>query len=104
MRLFRILVAAILLANIATAGSIGTFRGTVAEVRDGWIMLRGRNGVGRAVRVASARIVYAEDVPQNHRKARVETHLAPGAQLRITAEQDARGEWVATEIEIIAPQ
>ncbi len=86
------------------SGVPGTFRGTVVrgpDPRPGWIFVAGANQSLRRVEVSNATISYDESVPVAQRAKVPSKSLTPGADIRVTAEQDDQGEWRATEIEIL---
>lgn len=102
-RLFSIL----LLTATACAGTPGIFRGVLYPGRDtkpGWVYIVGRNDTLRLVHIAKANIVYAEEFPAELRNVNPAKALKPGADVRVTAEQDAKGNWRASEVEIISPK
>lgn len=109
MRRLRLLtiVAFLLGSTIVLAGTPGTFRGTVVsspgkEKIDGrWIYIKGRNGMLRRVEISRASVSYEESVPKAKRQALPELSLQPGAEVRVTAEQDSEGEWRAKEVEVL---
>ncbi len=89
------------------AGTSGTFLGTLvsgsgsrSEAR--WIYVKGKNDVIRRVEISSAKVAYADNVPREQRKQPASAALEPGAEIRVTASQDASGEWRASRIEIMA--
>jgi hypothetical protein len=88
-----------------SAGTPGTFRGTVIQNPDGdkgaWIYLLGRNGQVRRVDLAQSEVSYGESFPQRDRKKSARESLVAGAELRVTAEQGDDGEWRATHVEIL---
>ena len=101
----RLLLATLVLTVVAFAGSVGTFGGRVITVSversDHWIYIKGSNGLGRRVEISGARITYSDDVPVRARATSPADDLRPGALVEVTAEQDARGEWVAQSIQIL---
>jgi hypothetical protein len=99
------LIAFLLLATAALAGTPGTFRGIMYPGRDtkpGWVYIVGRNDALRLVHIADAVVSYADEFPQRSRRALPAKDLKPGAEVRVTAEQDSDGEWRASEVEIIS--
>ena len=98
-----------LASNIALlAGTPGSFRGTLvegpaSERSDGWVFVKGKNGMLRKVEIKRAAIHYEEDFPEVKRKRSPKLELKPGIEVRVTANQDSDGEWHATEIEIVVP-
>jgi hypothetical protein len=89
------------------AGPSGTFLGTLvssstshSEAR--WIYVKGKNDVIRRVEISAAKVAYADNVPREQRKQPAADGLEPGAEIRVTASQDASGEWRASRIEIMA--
>jgi hypothetical protein len=97
-------VALLLLATSAFAGTPGTFRGVMYPGRDtkpGWVYIVGRNDALRLVHIANAVVSYADEFPEERRRPVPAKDLKPGAEVRVTAEQDSNGEWRASEVEII---
>jgi len=89
------------------AGPSGTFLGTLVSASGSrsearWLYVKGKNGVIRRVEVSAAKVAYADSVPREQRKQPAATALQPGAEIRVTASQDANGEWRASRIEITA--
>jgi hypothetical protein len=64
--------------------------------------VKGKNNVIRRVEISAAKVTYAESVPREQRKQTAAAALQPGTEIRVTASQDANGEWRASQIEIIA--
>ena len=86
----------------------GTFRGKIADppanepAVKGWIFVEGRNQMLRRVEVAHAEIVYGEEVPASSQRHHCNSDcLIKGQEVRITAHQDASGEWRAKRVEIL---
>jgi hypothetical protein len=86
----------------------GTFRGKIADppanesAVKGWIFVEGRNQMLRRVEVAHAEIVYGEEVPASNQRHNCNSDcLVKGQEVRITAHQDASGEWRAKRVEIL---
>ncbi|MGZ7102197.1 MAG: hypothetical protein ACXVJ1_09205 [Candidatus Angelobacter sp.] len=85
----------------------GTFVGKIANppasepAVKGWIFVEGRNQMLRRVEVAHAEIVYGEEVPASQRHHCNSDCLSTGQEVRITAHQDASGEWRAKRVEIL---
>lgn len=103
-----ILAIVFLATTIASAGTPGTFRGTVHEgtnTKPGWVYVEAFNGNLRLVDVRRANIHYAEavddDEPPDPSPPRRIPRLINGTDVRVTAEQDKRGYWHASEIEVI---
>ncbi len=104
-RVLRVVALSLGLAVLATA-TLGSFRGTIVDnpnATKGWIYVQGRNGTARRVEISRAKILYDEDVPAAERRPKAEDALTPGAEVRVTAEQDSDGEWHATQVEILKP-
>lgn len=100
LRVFALILALAILA-VATPGS---FRGTIVDnpgAAKGWIYVQGRNGTARRVEISRAKILYDEDVPATERRPQPQDALTPGAEVRVTAEQDSDGEWHASQVEIL---
>jgi hypothetical protein len=89
-----------------SAGTPGTFRGTVVrspQASDSaWVYLLGRNGLARRVNVSQSEVAYGKSVPQRDRKKIARESLVPGADLRVTAEQDRDGNWRAIYVEVLS--
>jgi hypothetical protein len=86
----------------------GTFRGKIADppadvpAVKGWIFVEGRNQMLRRVEVAHAEIVYGDEVPASGQRHNCNSDcLIKGQEVRITAHQDASGEWRAKRVEIL---
>ncbi|MDT8070176.1 MAG: hypothetical protein ROO76_18575 [Terriglobia bacterium] len=97
-----------LVALPAFAGTPGIFRGVVVDApaasrADGWIFVKGKNGMMRKVEIKSAVVHYEETFPAAKRKQSAKLSLKPGSEVRITATQESDGEWHASDIEIIDP-
>jgi hypothetical protein len=105
MRLTVRLLLALLLAMPLLAGTPGTFRGILGAVADrkpGWMFVRSVNDKFRVVKVTGATVYYAEEIPISLRKSIPARSLKPGAEVRVTAQQDENsGDWDASEIEIL---
>ena len=100
LRVFALVLALAVLA----AATPGSFRGTIVDnpnAAKGWIYVKGRNGTARRVEISRAKILYDEDVAAANRRPKPEEALTPGAEVRVTAEQDSDGEWHATQVEIL---
>lgn len=101
-------LAFVLLVGVPIALAVdGTFRGKIADppasvpAVKGWIFVEGRNQMLRRVEVAHAEIVYGEEVPASQRHNCNSDCLSAGQEVRITAHQDASGEWRAKRVEIL---
>jgi hypothetical protein len=95
----------LLLSVAALAGTPGSFRGVLykgTDAKPGWWYVVGRNDSMRLVYVAKAQVSYGDEVPREDRKPVPAQSLTAGAEVRVTAEQDKRGTWRATEIEILS--
>jgi hypothetical protein len=98
-----------LLSALGFAGVPGTFRGTVhegADVKPGWVYVEAINGNLRLVDVRRAHIHYSDpDDDDSTPAVPAPKHAAPklitGTQVRVTAEQDKRGYWHASEVEVL---
>jgi|SRR5919204_1948157 hypothetical protein len=88
------------------AATPGTFRGRIVEApagkeHEGWLYIQGRNKMLRRVALASAVVVYSDQVPSHLREKLPADALFAGTEVRVTAEQDESGEWRALRIEIL---
>jgi hypothetical protein len=104
MRAGRNLVIVLLLAIFAFATE-GSFRGTLVtppntEPTQGWLYVKGRNGLVRRVEVSNARVTYSEEPSSAGQDTRAD-QLEEGTEVRVTAEQDSSGEWRASTVEVI---
>jgi hypothetical protein len=102
------LAFALLLLSPAAFAVDGTFRGKIADppgnepAVKGWIFVEGRNQMLRRVEVAHAEIVYGDEVPASNQQRSCNSEcLIKGQEVRITAHQDASGEWRAKRVEIL---
>jgi hypothetical protein len=96
------------LCLVAMAGTPGTFRGVLVEGptssrSDGWVFVKGKNGMLRKVEIQRADVHYEESFPQAKRKGTPKAALKPGIEVRVTATQGTDGEWHASEVEIVDP-
>ena len=108
MKRFGVLLLALLVAFLLplSAGISGTFRGVIVhapagEPTQGWIYVAGRNGNLRRAEVSHARVLYAGSVPLRLRAKDPFRGLQEGAEVRVTASQDGKGEWQASRVEIL---
>ncbi len=67
----------------------------------GWIYVAGRNESLRRVEVTKAVVTYDDAVPERQRSRAAREEIVEGAEIRVTGEPDAKGEWHASEIEIV---
>ncbi len=108
MKRLAFLLAALLLAGLLplSAEISGTFRGIIVhapagEPTQGWIYVAGRNGNLRRAEVSHAQVLYAGGVPLRFRQKDPSQALKEGAEVRVTASQDGKGEWRASRVEIL---
>ena len=108
MRRLEVVVGALLLVSVlpVSAAISGTFRGFIVrapagEASHGWIYVQGRNGNLRRAEVSHATVIYASTVPQSLRNQVPARSLREGAEVRVTASQDGKGEWRASRVEIL---
>ena len=102
----RVFLTLVFTAAVAAAGTPGTFRGFLIEgahTKHGWMYVQSRNDMLRLVRIRGAVVSYDDKVPVNQRLPHPADSLRPGAEVRVTAVDDGRGNWRAREIEILAP-
>ncbi len=107
MKVLLFAVVATICASSLYAGTTGEFKGTVVdgpEHSGAWIYVLGQNHSIRKVDVTGARVSYDPEAPQSVRKGSPPKSLPAGTLVRVTAEQDAAGEWRATEIEILGTE
>ena len=108
MRRLALLLVALLFAFLLplSAEISGTFRGVIVhapagEPTQGWIYVAGRNGNLRRAEVSRAQVLYAVSVPLRLRVKDPSHSLREGAEVRVTASQDGKGEWRASRVEIL---
>jgi hypothetical protein len=101
-------VALIVLVSATAFGVPGTFRGRVhegADIKPGWIYVEAINGNLRLVDVRRANIHYEDPeedaAPAQPRSREDVPKLVTGTEVRVTAEQDRRGHWHATDVEVL---
>jgi hypothetical protein len=95
----------VLLTTASLAGTPGSFRGILyagADTKPGWWYVAGRHDSLRLVYLGNATVTYDEKVPGADRLSVPAQSLASGADVRVTAEQDEKGMWRATEVEILS--
>jgi hypothetical protein len=103
-----VLSIAFVVVGTPTAFAVdGTFSGKIADppanepVVKGWVFVKGRNQMLRRVEVAHAEVVFGDEVPASERHKCNPDCLSTGQEVRITAHQDASGEWRAKRVEIL---
>jgi hypothetical protein len=92
-------------AIVLWADTPGTFRGIVIHGPDmvpGWMFLKSANGQVRRVGISRAKVIYAEGVPARERQKMPALSIVTGADVRVTAKQDQKGEWRAIKVEILS--
>ena len=103
------LVLLVALSSVALPTD-GTFLGTIVSppgqepAAQGWIFVQGRNRLVRRVDVTHATIVSLEKPSSEEGKKCGIECLAIGQEVRVTAEQDAGGEWRAKRVEILGAE
>jgi hypothetical protein len=108
-RLVTLLAALLFVVPALSAKTSGVFRGILVEnphgqTPDGFVYLRARNGTMRKVETSKATVAYDESVPKEQQTGAAAEALKPGADVRITAEQEGDGEWHASRIDIMGSQ
>ena len=101
-------VALLLLVPLSGRAADGTFQGKVVEppaseqAPEGWVFIQGGNHMLRRVDVSHAVVVLGPDIPSSQRARKCGWEcLAPGQEIRVTAVQDAAGEWRAKRVVIL---
>jgi hypothetical protein len=103
----RVTVLMLWLVSGLSFGTEGIFQGLVVDPPEnqppspGWIYVQGGNHLLRKVEVTHAEIVFAEQVGSKEKHKCGPECLSAGQEVRITAEQDASGEWRARRVEIL---
>jgi hypothetical protein len=72
----------------------------ITTTDDNWIYVQSKNGMLRRVDISNAQVTYEAGVPRERRQDPAARALKPGVKIRVTAEQDANGEWRASQVEI----
>lgn len=103
----RIAFAAIVACMLAVAAiaSAGIFVGELIPPpqpagEGSWLYVKGRNAMVRRVDIAGARVFYGDTVVKRDRRRHASESLIPGAEVRVTADQNSDGEWHAQQVEI----
>ena len=103
-----LMMALLFFVPLMAANTSGVFRGILVEnphgPTKGFVYLRSHNGNMRRVETSKATIAYDESVPKDQQTGTAADALKPGADVRITAEQEADGEWHASRIDIMGTQ
>jgi hypothetical protein len=103
----RVLLFAALLSCMPASAVEGMFQGRVVNPpasiprQHGWIFVQGRNHILRRVEVAHAVIVFGSEIPASQQHECDMRCLEVGQEVRVLAEQDAKGEWRAKRVEIL---
>lgn len=104
MRAAIVVISVLLGSGMAWAGTPGVFQGSVVESaksEPGWMYVAARHGSVRRVAVGDAVFAYDDEVPASARRTPVPRLLPAGTRVRVTAEQNAAGEWRASRVEIL---
>ena len=106
-RLAALLAMMFFVVPLMSANTSGVFRGVLvenphSEQGTGFVYLRARNGSMRKVETSKAQVAFDESVPKEQQVGAAADALKPGADVRITAEQESDGEWHATRIDIMS--
>jgi hypothetical protein len=105
-RIFRLSLG-LLCLTVATPvfATKGIFQGRVVEgtkhEAGRFIYVAGRSGYMRRVNIERCRVQFAAGVAASQRVRSAAESLKDSAEVRVTAEQSANGEWVATDILIL---
>jgi hypothetical protein len=104
--LYRISVLAVCLAAaIPLFATKGVFQGRVVEgtkhEAGKFIYVAGPSGYMRRVNIERCRVQFAAGVAASERVRSAAESLRDSAEVRVTAEQSANGEWVASDILIL---
>jgi hypothetical protein len=102
-----LIASCLLLACASSAGTAASFRGRVVEAtareqKPGLIYILGNNGSLRKVQTEGAQVSYSQQVPRSQRDRQpAEKALKHGAEVRVVAEENGAGVWLARSIEIL---
>ena len=95
------IVLTLALAALASAGIfVGELIPPPSAAEGSRLYVKGRNSMVRRVDIAGARVFYGEGVVKRDRRRNASESLIPGAEVRVTADQDSGGEWHAQQVEI----
>ena len=101
----RVLLALCLFATIPLLATKGVFQGLVVEgtKREAgkYIYVAGKTGYLRRVNIQRCRVRFGDGVPSSQRLQSASESLRDNAEIRVTAEEDSHGEWIATDIVIL---
>ena len=101
------LLIGVLLLQASAFAADGTFQGKVVDppaseqARTGWIFIQGPNRSLRRVEVTHAVVTLGPEVAHKGKRKCDWECLAVGQEIRVTAGQDAAGEWRAKRVEIL---
>jgi len=104
-KVIRILWLLIITATMAMAAN-GSFvgqvvNGPILDSEQKWIYVQAPKGQTRRVEISNAKVRFAATGSSKNRPAKPEDAIREGVRVRVTASQDGRGEWKATEVEIL---
>ena len=101
----RLALAICLFTALPMFATKGIFQGLVVEgtKREAgkYIYVAGRAGYMRRVNIQRCRVRFGESIPSSQRVQSAVESLRDSAEIRVTAEEDSHGEWVASEIVIL---
>lgn len=90
------------LHSSSPASPVGVFQGElIAGPHAGVVFVRSPNGHLRRVQLAKAKVRFDDRIPFSQRTSDPIDALQRGALVRVTAEQDDVGEWLAREIVLL---
>ena len=98
-------LALCVLSTLPLFATTGVFQGLVVQgtKREAgkYIYVAGRTGYMRRVNIQRCRVRFGDTIPSSQRLQTAAESLRDNAEIRVTAEEDSHGEWVASEIVIL---
>jgi hypothetical protein len=94
-----------LFAALPLFATKGIFQGLVVEgtKREAgkYIYVAGKTGYLRRVNIQRCRVRFGDGVPSSQRLQSAAESLRDNAEIRVTADEDSHGEWIASDIVIL---
>ena len=96
-------------STLSIAATVGNFSGRLVSGPEGdsthhWIYVLGNKGSIRRVDVSGAAVEYGSGFRKGDRRSDARESLRAGAQVHVTAAQNATGEWKASRVTVDAPR
>ena len=98
-------LALCLFATLPLFATKGIFQGLVVQgtKREAgkYIYVAGKTGYLRRVNIQRCRVRFGDGVPSSQRLQSAAESLRDNAEIRVTADEDSHGEWIASDIVIL---